>query len=205
MKPKPGTIQICSFLVSVFLYSNIFAQVSQTPEQPLSLVFFHPNAPAHKGDLTSIRGWYYTTNSVISVTDTTRKKDSDNDNIPDSLDKCPDEKGVIQYDGCPVPDSDNDGIADDTDNCPTIAGTLRNKGCPPADVDGDKINDEDDKCPAEPGVARYLGCPVGDRDSDGINDDDDKCINVRGAANNAGCPENQKNTSSGSKPSKKKL
>lgn len=130
--------------------------------------------------------------NFTAITDTTRKKDRDGDGIVDSLDKCPDEKGVIEYDGCPIPDSDNDGIADDVDLCPTIAGLAKYKGCPTPDKDGDKINDEDDKCPNEPGVARYNGCPVGDRDGDGVNDDDDKCIDTPGTVANHGCAENKK-------------
>ena len=118
-----------------------------------------------------------------------KSNDRDRDGIVDSLDKCPDEKGVIEYDGCPFPDSDNDGIADNEDECPTVAGQLKYKGCPAGDRDGDKINDDDDKCPDQPGVARYEGCPVGDRDNDGVNDDDDKCLDIAGDAKNAGCPE----------------
>lgn len=130
------------------------------------------------------------------VSDTIRKKpnDRDGDNIVDSLDKCPDLKGVIEYDGCPFPDTDNDGVPDNEDECPTVAGQLKNKGCPPGDRDGDKINDDEDKCPDQPGVARYDGCPVGDRDNDGVNDDDDKCRDVPGSAKNAGCPETKGKT-----------
>lgn len=132
----------------------------------------------------------------IELIDTLRqyRKDRDGDGIVDSLDKCPDMKGVLEYDGCPMPDTDNDGLADDIDQCPIIAGSLKYKGCPPPDNDGDKINDEDDKCPGEPGVARYAGCPVKDTDGDGVNDDDDKCINTPGSLNNSGCPETKMTT-----------
>lgn len=131
--------------------------------------------------------------------------DRDGDGIVDSLDKCPDEKGVIQYDGCPVPDSDNDGVADDMDECPTIAGTVQHKGCLPGDKDGDKINDDEDKCPDLPGVARYDGCPVKDTDGDGVDDDDDKCINIAGSLLNFGCPEDKAGRSSAKKEKKKKV
>lgn len=128
--------------------------------------------------------------------------DRDGDGIVDSLDKCPDEKGVLQYDGCPIPDSDNDGIADDVDKCPTIAGSLKNNGCPPGDKDGDKINDDEDKCPAEPGVARNGGCPIKDTDGDGVDDENDNCINVPGTLLNAGCPEDKKGKSAGKRKGK---
>lgn len=128
-------------------------------------------------------------NVVFSDTTKPHVKDRDKDGIPDSADKCPDEKGVIEYDGCPVPDSDNDGVSDDADDCPTIAGLIKYHGCPAPDRDGDKINDEDDKCPDAPGVARYDGCPVKDSDNDGVNDDDDKCKDVPGTIKNNGCPE----------------
>jgi hypothetical protein len=119
----------------------------------------------------------------------TKEIDADKDGIPDSIDKCPDEKGVEQYDGCPMPDSDNDGIADDLDECPAVAGPIKYKGCPTPDSDGDKINDEDDKCPSIPGYARYHGCEIPDTDGDGVNDDDDKCKDVIGSPNNHGCLE----------------
>lgn len=137
--------------------------------------------------------------------DTTKKKDKDGDNIPDSLDKCPDDKGILLYDGCPVPDSDNDGISDDVDACPTIAGIIKFKGCPSVDSDGDKIDDEVDKCPNIPGVARFDGCLVSDRDGDGLNDDLDKCIDLAGPINNQGCPEARKKSPFRKEKKSKKL
>ena len=118
-----------------------------------------------------------------------KQPDSDGDGIIDSLDKCPDEKGVIQYDGCPMPDTDNDGIADDLDECPTEPGLIKNKGCPSGDRDGDKISDDEDKCPDIPGMARFEGCPTRDTDGDGVNDDDDKCVDIAGPSDNFGCPQ----------------
>ena len=128
--------------------------------------------------------------TVVSPPDTLIKKsvDTDSDGIIDSLDKCPDVKGVIQFDGCPMPDTDNDGLADDLDDCPSEAGPIKYKGCPAGDRDGDKINDDEDKCPDTPGLARFDGCLTKDTDSDGVNDDDDKCIDVPGSADNFGCP-----------------
>ena len=133
--------------------------------------------------------------SFIAVPpDTLIKKpvDTEGDGIIDSLDKCPDEKGVIQFDGCPMPDTDNDGLADDLDECPSVAGLIKYKGCPAGDRDGDKINDDEDKCPDTPGLARFDGCLTKDTDGDGVNDDDDKCIDVPGPASNFGCPPTRK-------------
>src|SRR5678816_164900 len=44
--------------------------------------------------------------------------------------KCPTEKGVAEYSGCPIPDTDGDGLKDPDDHCPTIAGVAENHGCP---------------------------------------------------------------------------
>lgn len=113
--------------------------------------------------------------------------DADGDGIVDSLDACPQVKGLAQFKGCP--DSDGDGIPDKDDKCPTERGLERYQGCPIPDSDGDGINDEEDKCPKEKGVARYQGCPVPDRDKDGVNDEEDKCPDLPGVASNNGCPE----------------
>lgn len=113
--------------------------------------------------------------------------DRDEDGIVDSLDACPDVKGLAQFNGCP--DTDGDGIADKDDKCPNEKGVARYQGCPIPDTDGDGINDEEDKCPNEKGVARYQGCPVPDRDKDGVNDEEDKCPDLPGTVANNGCPE----------------
>jgi OOP family OmpA-OmpF porin len=115
-------------------------------------------------------------------------KDSDGDGIPDDNDKCPNVRGVIKYEGCPVPDTDKDGINDDEDKCPTVPGLARYQGCPVPDTDKDGINDEEDKCPTVAGVARYQGCPVPDTDGDGVNDEEDKCPTEKGLPENFGCP-----------------
>ncbi|MBE2231263.1 MAG: thrombospondin type 3 repeat-containing protein, partial [Chitinophagaceae bacterium] len=46
--------------------------------------------------------------------------DTDGDGIIDSLDKCPTQKGIEKYKGCPIPDTDKDGINDEEDKCPTV-------------------------------------------------------------------------------------
>jgi len=109
--------------------------------------------------------------------------DTDADGVPDKKDKCPNEKGLKQFAGCP--DTDNDGIVDGDDACPTEAGLLELQGCP--DRDGDKIADKDDKCPDTPGLAQFAGCP--DTDGDGIPDPDDACPTEAGKPELQGCPD----------------
>lgn len=112
--------------------------------------------------------------------------DRDGDGVLDSLDDCPDTKGLAALKGCP--DRDGDGIADKDDKCIDIPGLAKYDGCPIPDTDKDGINDEEDKCITVPGVARYQGCPVPDTDKDGVNDEIDKCPNEAGPAENHGCP-----------------
>ena len=45
-------------------------------------------------------------------------------------DKCPDELGDPQNEGCPWPDTDGDTITDNIDSCPDQPGTSENSGCP---------------------------------------------------------------------------
>ena len=113
--------------------------------------------------------------------------DRDQDGVVDSIDACPDTKGLAKFKGCP--DTDDDGIIDSEDKCPSQKGIARYQGCPIPDGDADGINDEEDKCPAEKGVARYQGCPVPDRDKDGVNDELDKCPDIPGITANNGCPQ----------------
>jgi hypothetical protein len=82
--------------------------------------------------------------------------DSDNDNIPDSEDECPNIPGLAVTKGCP--DTDGDGIPDHLDDCPTVAGLVSFKGCPDTDLDG--IPDDKDVCPYEAGPVSNNGCPV---------------------------------------------
>ena len=83
--------------------------------------------------------------------------DRDGDGVPDSLDQCPDVKGLALLHGCP--DTDGDGIADKDDKCPDVTGIAKYQGCPIPDTDGDGVNDEIDQCPAVPGTAANNGCP----------------------------------------------
>jgi OOP family OmpA-OmpF porin len=91
--------------------------------------------------------------------------DSDNDGVPDNLDKCPGTpvRTAVDKNGCPrLPDSDNDGVPDNLDKCPgTPAGMVVDKdGCPP-DSDMDGVVDYFDKCPGTPPnvIVDKDGCP----------------------------------------------
>lgn len=137
--------------------------------------------------------------------------DSDNDGIFDNEDNCPEEFGLIQFNGCPdsdmdgveesldecpleagpaelngCPDDDNDGVANKNDECPNLPGTKQTLGCP--DKDGDIVPDKYDKCPEVPGSMKNFGCPWQDTDKDGVLDKDDKCPNQIGPVDNNGCP-----------------
>ncbi len=75
-----------------------------------------------------------------------RRKDSDEDGVPDVFDDCPDEPGDGE-DGCPTErDSDGDGLPDDRDRCPK-EWSDNPGGCPLPDNDGDGIMNNDDQCP----------------------------------------------------------
>ncbi|MGN6437702.1 MAG: OmpA family protein [Agriterribacter sp.] len=118
--------------------------------------------------------------------------DTDGDGVPDLQDKCPDIAGISTLLGCPAPDADKDGVSDDADKCPSVAGTIKYNGCPVPDADGDGVNDEQDQCPAIAGSSKYNGCPVPDTDLDGLNDDEDKCPTKPGTKESNGCPDIEK-------------
>ncbi len=104
--------------------------------------------------------------------------DSDNDGVPDTLDKCPGTPAgvAVGADGCPL-DTDGDGVADYLDKCPgTPAGVaVGTDGCP-LDSDNDSVPDYLDKCPGTPAGVKVdiNGCPL-DTDGDGVPDYLDKC------------------------------
>jgi outer membrane protein OmpA-like peptidoglycan-associated protein len=132
-------------------------------------------------------------------------KDTDRDDIPDNLDKCPneaeDKDGFQDDDGCPDPDNDGDGIADALDKCPDKAETKNgiddDDGCPEEDTDGDGIVGSADKCPDKAEDKDDFqdddGCPDPDNDGDGVLDADDKCPKEletkNGYQDNDGCPD----------------
>jgi outer membrane protein OmpA-like peptidoglycan-associated protein len=118
----------------------------------------------------------------IPILKSPQSGDSDNDGVPDKFDRCPHDKGLKKFEGCP--DSDGDGIPDYMDACPNDAGTAVN-GCP--DRDGDDIPDANDRCPDVAGESYLNGCP--DRDGDGIADIDDECPDIPGTKAAKGCPD----------------
>jgi outer membrane protein OmpA-like peptidoglycan-associated protein len=132
-----------------------------------------------------------------------KNADSDNDGIPDSLDKCPmlpeDYDGFQDNDGCPDYDNDNDHIPDTLDRCPNAAedydGFQDNDGCPDYDNDRDGVPDSLDRCPNIPedidGFEDGDGCPDYDNDLDGVLDSLDKCPNEAGKPEYDGCPNPQ--------------
>ena len=87
-------------------------------------------------------------------------------------------------------DTDGDGVVDIKDKCPEEAGSEENEGCPWPDSDSDGVFDKDDACPELPGVKEKAGCPVTDRDEDGVNDENDTCPDEAGSIKNNGCPDN---------------
>ncbi len=54
--------------------------------------------------------------------------DRDGDGVPDSEDRCPDNPGPKELQGCP--DRDGDGVPDIDDKCPDQPGPASNGGCP---------------------------------------------------------------------------
>lgn len=112
------------------------------------------------------------------------RKDSDNDGIVDENDKCPNDFGLIEFNGCP--DTDGDGIIDSKDLCPTNAGSSEMGGCP--DNDGDGTPDKYDSCPKVQGPINNKGCPLEDTDNDGVINKQDKCPKTPGIKENNGCP-----------------
>ena len=110
--------------------------------------------------------------------------DSDGDGVKESLDECPLEYGPVELKGCP--DRDKDGVVDKNDECPDAKGELNTRGCP--DKDNDGVPDKFDNCPEVPGSFNNRGCPWQDTDKDGVIDKDDKCPNQIGPIENKGCP-----------------
>ncbi len=118
-----------------------------------------------------------------------KKKDNDDDGIPNKKDDCPNSKGPAENNGCPWPDTDGDTVIDKDDNCPEDRGDIENGGCPWPDTDNDGILDKDDKCPEEVGDLENGGCPWLDTDGDSVFDKDDQCPEKTGPVANNGCPE----------------
>ncbi len=115
------------------------------------------------------------------------RPDRDQDGVPDSADRCPDDPedgdGWQDEDGCPDPDNDGDGVLDRRDLCPGEAedkdGWQDEDGCPDRDNDDDGIADAADACPDaaedKDGFEDADGCPDPDNDGDNVLDERDEC------------------------------
>lgn len=66
-------------------------------------------------------------------------EDPDEDGIMGSKDKCPEEKGPAENNGCPEKDEDKDGVFDRIDKCPQLSGMTAKEGCPVAYRKDDEI------------------------------------------------------------------
>jgi len=66
-------------------------------------------------------------------------EDPDMDGILAAVDKCPEEKGTVENNGCPEQDKDKDGTPDRLDKCPDTAGGNAREGCPSAFRKDDEI------------------------------------------------------------------
>lgn len=127
--------------------------------------------------------------------------DPDHDGVRGAADKCPNEAGKPERDGCPDGDDDHDGILNSKDKCPQEAedkdGFEDEDGCPDLDNDKDGVPDVQDKCPTEAeDLDKWMdedGCPDADNDADGVPDADDKCPNEPETKNGIddadGCPD----------------
>jgi outer membrane protein OmpA-like peptidoglycan-associated protein len=115
--------------------------------------------------------------------------DADKDGVPDDFDRCPDQVGTMDNNGCPIADRDGDGVEDAMDRCIDQPGPIANMGCPDFDSDLDGVPDRTDKCPETPGPAKNDGCPDDDKDKDGVVDAKDRCPEQRGSPANDGCPD----------------
>ncbi|MCE9574630.1 MAG: OmpA family protein [Deltaproteobacteria bacterium] len=138
------------------------------------------------------------------------RADKDGDEIPDTIDVCPDDPedrdGYQDDDGCPELDNDGDGVPDVNDACanePEDKDDFQDDdGCPDRDNDGDSIPDVTDKCPNDKedldGYEDDDGCPEEDNDGDGFPDGTDKCPNdpetVNGVDDDDGCPDTRTQT-----------
>ena len=85
--------------------------------------------------------------------------DADFDGMPDVDDRCPDEFGYADNEGCPYPDDvDRDGFRDADDHCPNEFAPYTPRGC--RDQDDDGLDTADDQCPQQPGSVANRGCPA---------------------------------------------
>src|SRR5262249_40550890 len=111
----------------------------------------------------------------------------------DADDRCPDEAGLRENQGCPDQDSDGDGVVDRIDRCPSVPGIAERLGCPDPGSDRAGIAALQDRRPAVPRTPEVHGGPDQDSDGDGIVDRKDKCVNepetFNGFEDDDGCPD----------------
>ena len=113
------------------------------------------------------------------------KEDTDKDQVPNYLDKCPNTplSAPVDKNGCPL-DTDKDGVIDYTDKCPNTPKGIKvdKTGCA-LDTDKDGVADYLDKCPNTPAGIEVdvKGCAI-DRDKDGVADYQDRCLNTPAGA-----------------------
>ena len=90
----------------------------------------NPGRPWNRGDLRRAAGGEVYDLGGYAHGGNPRLLQGPGDGMSDNFDKCPEVKGPISNDGCPLNDRDNDGIDDANDRCPDIAGTPGGRGCP---------------------------------------------------------------------------
>jgi len=116
--------------------------------------------------------------------------DSDLDEIPNTLDTCPNTPigSSANSEGCTPDqvDSDGDGVYDSQDMCDGTVGTaVDSSGCASnqLDSDADGISDATDQCPNTPNgeSVGLTGCSSSqvDSDNDGVYDAQDNCPNTQ--------------------------
>jgi outer membrane protein OmpA-like peptidoglycan-associated protein len=175
------------FNFALYDWTGIAGLKSQTRNAAFNMSF---NIPFHQksmpkdndGDLMSNKKDKCPNDAGDCNGDGCPEPDDDGDGIGNSTDKCPNQKGVKAFDGCP--DTDQDEVPDHLDRCPKKKGLKDLGGCP--DKDGDGLPDHEDKCPNEKGPKKFDGCP--DTDLDGVPDNADECPTVPGEYDNKGCP-----------------
>jgi len=85
--------------------------------------------------------------------------DADSDGVADADDRCPQDFGFADNDGCPYQDDpDRDGFRGDADFCPNEFAPNTRRGC--RDFDDDGLDTAEDDCPEAAGPAANRGCPT---------------------------------------------
>jgi hypothetical protein len=165
-------------------YQVLFALPGTGCEDQFNSPMIQISTDPARGRVTTVTGQLGDSYESIEILE--MFPDTDKDGVFDHADKCKDEPGLKQFDGCPDPDPDRDGVMTVDDLCPKERGPKTAQGCP--DKDRDTIADIRDKCASEPGLKEFDGCPS-DVDHDGIPDKRDRCRNEPGLLAFKGCPD----------------